>query len=127
MRKKIFIVIISFILITTSFISISSVYALSLSESINSADGLLNKGKSELINYSFLYGIINFLYKVVMLIGIIIAIIVGTGLGIRIIFGSLDERADAKHLIVPYFIIVTMMAFGLTIWRAVLGLIYNKI
>ena len=127
MKKKVFTLMMIFILIMTLFASVSSVNAASLAESVDSAEDFLGNGKSSLINYDNLYAVISFLYNIAMTIGIIIAIIVGIVLGIRIIFGSLDERADAKNLLVPYLVIVGMIAFGFTIWKMVLNLIYKNI
>ena len=126
-KKSIFTIMIIFILIMTLFANISSVNATGLTESVNSAENFLGNGKSSLIDYDALYQIVSFLYNVAMTIGIIIAAIVGIVLGIRIIFGSLDERADAKNLLVPYLVIVGMIAFGFAIWRMVLNLIYKNI
>lgn len=126
-KKNIFITMIIFILITALFANVSSVQATLFSNSIDSAQDFTNNGKSNIINYQNLYNVTSFLYSVAMTIGIIIAIIVGMVLGIRIIFGSIDERADSKHLLVPYLIIVTMLALAFTIWKIGLGLIYSKI
>lgn len=126
-NKKIYVIIIILAIIMILFGNISTVQAKELENSISSAQTFSNAEKSSIINYNGLYNVINYLYNIVMTIGIIIAIIVGIVLGIRIIFGSIDERADAKHLLVPYLVIVTVMAFGLTIWKIVLGLIYDKI
>lgn len=126
-KKNIFIIIIIFILITVLFANISSVQATPFSNSIDSAQAFTNNGKSSIINYQNLYNVISFLYNVAMTIGIIVAVIIGMVLGIRIIFGSIDERADSKHLLVPYLVTVTIMAFAFVIWKILLGLIYNKI
>ncbi len=123
-KKNVFtVIIIIFILIMIVFANISSVNAQALANSINAAEKFGNNGKSSIIDYGGLYNVINFLYNIAMTIGIIVAIIIGIVLGNRIIFGSLDEKADAKHLLVPYIIIVGMLAFGFSIWRIVLNLV----
>lgn len=123
MKKNIFTVITIFILIMILFANISCVRATQFANSVNSAQNFTNNGKSDLINYQGLYDVVSFLYNIAMTIGIIIAVIVGIVLGIRIIFGSIDDKADSKHLLVPYLVIVAMMAFGFTIWKIVLNLI----
>lgn len=131
MKKKIYVIIVILILIMILFANISTVQATGdLGKAMSSVRDFTNNAKnskSDIINYQNLYNVINFLYNIAMTIGIIIAVIVGIVLGIRIIFGSIDERADSKHLLVPYLVIVTMLAFGFTIWKIALGLIYNRI
>ncbi len=126
-KKHIFIIMTIFIFIMIFYAVTSTVSVQALSESFESAQNFVGSGKSDLINYDNLYQTVNFLYNIAMAIGIIIAVIVGIVLGIRIIFGSLDERADAKHLVVPYLIIVAILAFGFSIWKIIIGIIYKNI
>lgn len=127
-NKKLLVIIIIFILAIIIFSSISEVQAMDiLEESFNSSQNFINNGKSEIINYKNVYKIINFLYNFVMAIGIIGAIIVGMIIGIRIIFGSIDEKADSKHLLVPYLAILIIMSLTLTLWKFGLNLLYNNI
>lgn len=125
--KKIIFIIIIFMCTMTLFASLSIVQASALGNSINSAQQFPNNGKINVINYQFVYDAVSFIYNIAMIVAIIVAVIVGLIIGIRTIFGGIDERADSKHLIVPYLVIVAMIAFGFTIWKAVLGIIYNHI
>lgn len=133
MKRKILNTIIIFILAIMLFANFSSVQATSLvnqgasiADSFTAAQDFTNTEKSSIINYQNLYSVINFLYNIAMIVGIVIAIIVGIGLGIRIVYGSVDEKADAKHLIIPYLGGVAIIAFGFTIWKIILGLLYNS-
>lgn len=126
-NKKIYAIIIILTIIMTLFINISTVQAKPFENSIDSAQSFTSNGKSDIINYQNLYNVVSFLYNVAMTIGIIVAIIIGITLGIRIIFGGIDERADSKHLLVPYLVTVVIMAFAFTIWKILMQLIYNRI
>lgn len=131
MKKKIFTMILIFILAIVLFVNFSSVQAAELSDAITDGQGFLENGKSsttaKVINYQNLYNVINYLYNIAMLIVIILAIIIGIVLGIRIVFGSIDERADSKHLIVPYLASVATAAFAFSLWKLLLQLIHNHI
>ncbi len=126
MNKKIFTMIFIFILAIILFSSFSDVQASELSDAFESAQNFISNGRTDYINYQNLYNITNYLYNMFMLITIILAIIIGIILGNRIIFGSIDERADAKHLIVPYLVIITIIAFAFSLWKIILQIIYNQ-
>ena len=126
-RRNIITLIIVFILMMILFANFSSVKATSLGDVVTSAENIRNAGKTSWINYDNLYTVVDFLYNAAMIIGMIIAIIVGTGLGIRIIFGSIDQQADAKKLLVPYLVTVSVLAFSYTIWKAVVSIISSNI
>lgn len=131
MKKKIFAMIVIFILAIVVFVNFSTVQASGLSDAITGGEKFLENGKTstvpKVINYQNLYNVINYLYNIAMLIVIILAIIIGIVLGIRIVFGSIDERADAKHLIVPYIGSVATAAFAFSLWKLLLQLIHNHI
>lgn len=127
MKKKIFIMIVIFILAIVLFVNFSSVQASGLSDAITDGQKFTENGKSSIINYQNLYNVVNYLYNIFMLIAIILAIIIGIVLGIRIVFGSIDERADSKHLMVPYLATVATIACAFTIWRVILQIIHNHI
>ena len=129
MNKKILTMIFIFIIAIIVFTSISNVQASGFSDAFDSAQDFLEngKGKSNIVNYQNLYNVVNYLYNIAMIIVIILAIIIGTILGIRIVIGSVDERADSKHLIIPYLVSVATGACAFTIWKFILQLIHNNI
>lgn len=65
------------------------------------------------------------LYNALLIIGIIIAVIVGAILGIKFMMGSVGEKADIKKLLVPYVVgcIIVFGAFG--IWKLVVTILAN--
>lgn len=130
MNKKILTMIFIFIIAIIVFTSISNVQASGFSDAFDSAQDFLENGKNRkinIINYQNLYNVVNYLYNIAMIIVIILAIIIGTILGIRIVIGSVDERADSKHLIIPYLVLVATGAFAFTIWKFILQLMHNNI
>lgn len=60
---------------------------------------------------------LDFLYNLLLGIGIVAAVIVGTLLGIRYMIGSVEEKAEYKETLFAYLIscVVVFGAFG--IWR----------
>lgn len=96
-----------------------------IANSIHQAQNFGNRGTSTIIDYKNLKSVIDYAYNIAMTIAIIVAIIVGTILGIRIIFGGIDEKADAKHLMVPYLVILFMVAFAFTLWKIAITIIYD--
>ena len=65
------------------------------------------------------------LYNALLIIGIIIAVIVGAILGIKFMMGSVGEKADIEKLLVPYVVgcIIVFGAFG--IWKLVVTILAN--
>lgn len=126
-RNKIITMMFIFIVTIVVLASFSCVQANPIGDSVTSAQDFANQEKSNVINYQNLYIVANFLYNAIMMIAIVVAVIVGMIIGMRIILGSLEEKADAKALLVPYFTIVTMVALGLTAWKVIMGAIYGRI
>lgn len=60
---------------------------------------------------------LDFLYNLLLGIGIVVAVIVGTLLGIKYMIGSVEEKAEYKETLFAYLIscVVVFGAFG--IWR----------
>lgn len=91
---------------------------------IEKADGFISEGSSQ-IDSTELQNFSNMLYNELLIIGIIIAVIVGTILGIKFMIGSVEEKADIKKLLIPYIVgcIVVFGAFG--IWKLVVTILAN--
>lgn len=125
--KKVLTIILISIITIAVFSSFSIVQAVDLENAINTTQQFTNNGKSNIINYESLYGVMSFLFNLVMIIAIIVAIISGIIIGMRILLGSVNERADAKALVVPYLIISVLMALGLTMWKFAISAISSFI
>lgn len=120
MNKKIFSIIIILVFIITLFGNFTIVQAKELEQAIIDGQKILEGNKSSIINYEGMYIAANYLYNILMIIGIVFAIIRGIVLGVQIICGSIDEKADAKQLIIPYLWLVAGIAFAFAILKIIL-------
>lgn len=95
--------------------------ALSIDEIFNSADNFVKKGNEETIDETELKNVSNFLYNLLLGVGIIVAVIVGIIIGMKYMAGSIEEKAELKQQALAYVIscIVIFGAFG--IWKIVVN------
>ena len=61
------------------------------------------------------------IYNILLVIGMAVAVGIGTVLGIKFLMGSMEEKAQIKESLIPFIIgcIVVFGAFG--IWKAVIS------
>lgn len=92
---------------------------------ISTGDNFVNEGKEQKqpINGIEVKGEISRVYNILLAIGVVLSVIIGAILGLKYIFGSIEEKADTKQLLIPYVIgcIVIFGAFG--IWKLILTLL----
>lgn len=86
-----------------------------------------NGGGTDILNPQGVYDTLNLVYGILVGVAIAIAVIRGIIIGMQIIFGSLQDRADAKALIIPYLWIVLAIALGSVILRAILTVIMTAV
>ncbi len=60
------------------------------------------------------------LYNVVLTLGVIAAIAMGGTIGINIMLGSLEAKAEAKKLLVPYVVGCVIIFGGFGIWKLII-------
>lgn len=117
MTKKILFV---FMIITLLICSTSIVQANSISEIMTGADNFISNGSStSTISGDKLKELSDTIYNVLLIIGTIIAVIIGAVLGIQFITGSVEQKAKVKDSLIPFIVgcIVIFGAFG--IWKLV--------
>ena len=75
------------------------------------------------INTEDLKDFFNPLYNITLIIGIIVAVLVGAILGIKFLTGSVEQKADTKKLLIPYLAgcVAVFGAFG--IWKLVVTIL----
>lgn len=100
----------------------------SLDDVVTDADDFVNQGDISNVNASLDDELQNFsktMYNILLAIGIAVAVIVGGIIGIKLMSAGIEEKADAKKLLVPYFVgcIVVFGAFG--IWKLVVTILSN--
>ena len=84
---------------------------------IDSADSFISSGEDNKISEDNLKNLSDSIYSILLVVGIIVAVIIGSILGIRFMTGSVEQQADVKKLLVPYIAgcVVVFGAFG--IWK----------
>ena len=65
---------------------------------------------------------VNAVYRILLTIGIIISLIWGAVLGIKFLFGSMEDRVDIKKHLLPYVIWVCVIFGSFIIWSVVVGI-----
>lgn len=61
------------------------------------------------------------IYNILLMIGMAVAVGIGTVLGVKFLMGSMEEKAQIKESLIPFVIgcVVVFGAFG--IWKAVIS------
>ena len=93
----------------------------SLSDVISGGDSFIDAGKdgSAKIDKGSLQNASSSIYNILLICGVIIAVLIGSIMGIKFMIGSVEEKAEIKAALVPFVIgcIVVFGAFG--IWKIV--------
>ena len=95
---------------------------------ITGAQNFIDTGESGalgVVNEEVLGGASNFLYNLLLGIGLIVVVAVGIALGIKFMYSSLEERAQIKEMLIAYVAgcVVIFGAFG--IWRLVANILLS--
>lgn len=113
---------ITIILLTTFLLlSFSANYSrtnAALSDVVSGADGFIQNGQgSSKIDNDDIHKLSDSLYNILLIIGTVIAMIVGVVLGIQFMTGSVEAKSKVKESLIPYVVgcIVIFGAFG--IWK----------
>lgn len=93
----------------------------SLSDVISGGDSFIQAGKngSAQIDKGSLKNASSSIYNILLICGVIMAVLIGSIMGIKFMIGSVEEKAEIKAALVPFAIgcIVVFGAFG--IWKIV--------
>ena len=121
MKRKIFFILIIFILMICST---HIVQATTISNIIQGADGFITNGSStDVIATDKLKSASDIIYNILLILGTIIAVIVGVVLGIQFIMGSVEQKAKVKDSLIP-FIVGCVVIFGaFEIWKLVITIL----
>ena len=121
MKRKIFFILIIFILMICST---HIVQATTISNIIQGSDGFITNGSSsDMIAGDKIKNLSDIIYNVLLILGTVIAVIVGSVLGIQFITGSVEQKAKVKDSLIPFVIgcVVIFGAFG--IWKLVITIL----
>lgn len=90
-----------------------------LTDILHAGQNFIDEGKSQdsVINPGQLRDSSNSIYNILLGIGVILSVLVGAMLGIKIMWGSIEQQTKAKEALMPYVIgcVVIFGAFG--IWK----------
>ncbi len=116
MVKKIFLILVLIILL------ISTINIVQASSIFQGADNFIStgEGKNPIDNLDNLDNASEKIYNILLILGTVIAVIVGSILGIQFITGSVEQKGKVKESLIPFVIgcVVIFGAFG--IWRLVI-------
>ena len=89
---------------------------------LNDGEEFVNKGN---ITYDQdkLKNVSNTIYNILLTVGVMIAVLVGAILGIKLMLSSVDEKVQAKKLLVPYVVGCIVIFGGFGIWKLVVTIL----
>lgn len=91
------------------------------------ADDFISTGENQTapISDSSLKSLTDSLYNILLIIGVVVAAIVGIVLGIQFITGSVEQKSKIKESLMPYIVgcVVIFGAFG--IWKLAVIILRN--
>lgn len=123
--KKVISKILIILLICFSLFSLLSTktYAKSISDIFTKADGFIKKGQSSssgtAISEDTIKDMSEMIYNILLVIGVVIAVILGMIIGIKFMTGSVEEKAKLKETLVAYIAGCVVVFGAFSIWRIV--------
>ncbi len=133
--KKIIAILLILIFLICITSSLNFVYAVeesseesTVDDIFDQADDFIHQGEEQLsatggIDETLLSNTTDFLYNLLLAVGIVLAVGVGSVLGIKYMMGSVEEKAEYKQTLVAYLIscVVVFGAFG--IWKLAINIL----
>ncbi len=127
MKVKSLIIISLIVIINIMFSCINMVQAAGIGDVITGGDNFMQAGNSgEIgIDHSKLQDTSKTINNILIIVGMCVAVVISSVLGIKFMLGSVDEKAQVKDAIVP-FVIGCMVVFGaFGIWRIFINIGYK--
>lgn len=130
MKEKIFfkIILILILLISSFVINCQNIYATSISDAIEGADEFIKTGVEDTnatIDENNLKTMSDMLYNAFLIVGIIIAVIIGLFIAMKFMTGSVEQKAEVKKTLIPYIAGCIVIFGAFTIWKLVVDLFSN--
>lgn len=120
-KYSIIILLVTFLLLSVNYCRVE---AAALSNIVSGADNFIKDGQGDSkIDNQDIHNLSDSLYNILLIIGTIVAMIVGAILGIQFITGSVEAKSKVKESLIPYFTgcVVIFGAFG--IWKLVITIL----
>lgn len=94
-----------------------------ISDAVNDAEAFLERGNNSMVSSTKLQTFSQSIYNILLTIGIVLAVIIGMILGIKLMVAPIEQRVEAKKLLVPYVVgcIVVFGAFG--VWKLIVSIV----
>ncbi|MCI8617113.1 MAG: hypothetical protein HFJ60_02500 [Clostridia bacterium] len=127
MKVKSLIIISLIVIINIMFSCINMVQAAGIGDVITGGDNFMQAGNSgEIgIDHSKLQDTSKTINNILIIVGMCVAVVISSVLGIKFMLGSVDEKAQVKDALVP-FVIGCMVVFGaFGIWRIFINIGYK--
>lgn len=90
---------------------------------ISDGDSFIGLGKSNRIDVSNLQTFSRNIYNILLTIGIVVAVVSGSIIGIKYMLGSVEEKADIKGLLIPYIAGCVIIFGSFAIWKIVVTIL----
>lgn len=124
MKNKVNKILISIILILSIFsLFNTTAKAAGLGEIISGGEGFLNKG-TDTVPLK-IEEMSDMIYNILLILGIVIAVIVGMIIGIKFMTGGAEEKAKVKEILIPYIAGCVVIFGGFTIWKIVVTILQS--
>ena len=122
-KMKFFVAIL--LILCVQLFSSPAVQGITIDSVINGANNFIDTGGngSEKINPESVKELSNSLYNMLLVIGVAVAAIVGTVLGIQFITGTVEQKSKVKESLIPYFVGCTVVFGAFGIWKLVVTIL----
>lgn len=124
MKMKLWQYAIVILLVTFLLVSFSMNYsytkAAALSNIVSGADGFIKDGQTSSgskIDNQDIHNLSDSIYNILLIIGTIVAMIVGSVLGIQFITGSVEAKSKVKEALIPYITGCIVIFGAFAIWK----------
>ena len=114
-NKNLLIILIAILIINLVFCSRVN----AVDDMISKADEFLAWGTDDKINEDNLARVSRNIYNVLFIIAVGIAVIVGAIIGIKIMTGTIEEKAKMKEMLIPYVVGVVVIFSVFFIWSTI--------
>ena len=120
---KLFITILTILVISSAF-PVNYIYAGSVDDIISDADGFIQSGTgTQPININDFSSMSDTIYNILLVIAIVVAVIIGSAIGIKFMTGSVVEKANIKETLIPYIAGCIVVFGAFAIWKLVVNIL----
>ena len=126
--KRVLTKIIMIILISLCMFSLlhTTIYANSIGEIFGQAANFIDIGEgNEPMSEDKIKEMSDILYNMLLVIAIIVAVIVGIVVGIKLMTGSVEEKAKTKETIIAYVAGCVVVFGSFTIWKVIVTILQS--